>query len=508
MHRIVLLLADLCLIAIATLFAVVLRHNLALPLDRLYGLLTYVGATLVAAVVILPVLGLNRAVWRFSSLSDCLRVVQAAIFVVLGAVGIGFAVNRLDGIARALPILQGILIVAALVSVRVMMRLRHDIRKSKSARQLNDTTNLETTETVLVIGLNKVAELFLQSLAEFAKGRIRVAGLLGCRDRQTGRVLRQYEILGTADQLESVLKDLEVHGVFIDRIVVTQAFDALSPQVQHAVLGAEWASNIRVDFFGEHIGIHGDADRPGTTPKEQHLATNNGHLLPITVDLKPSLSRPYWLVKRVIDLVGAACLLVLLAPVMGLIAIVVALDIGIPTVFWQQRPGLAGRSFKLLKFRTMGAAHDSLGHRVQDDQRLSVVGRFLRRTRLDELPQLFNILVGDMSFMGPRPLLPVDQSAEHNYRLFARPGLTGWAQINGGRNLSAEDKSALDVWYIKNASLALDLKIVWLTFATHIGGERPNGPAVHQAWQELGDASRAEASDAEKPVALRRQAVA
>ena len=194
--------------------------------------------------------------------------------------------------------------------------------------------------------------------------------------------------------------------------------------------------------------------------------------------------------KRVFDLTLAAALMVLMMPVIVLIGLVVAFDVGLPTVFWQQRPGARGRPFKLYKFRTMRSAHDEQGLRIPDDERLSAIGRFLRRTRLDELPQLYNILIGEMSFVGPRPLLPVDQSADFAARLMAQPGLTGWAQVKGGREISASDKAALDVWYLRNASLWLDIVILARTVPTIVFGERTETEAIRQAWDDLaqGDA--------------------
>jgi len=131
-------------------------------------------------------------------------------------------------------------------------------------------------------------------------------------------------------------------------------------------------------------------------------------------------------------------------------------DVGFPLIFWQQRPGLYGRPFKLYKFRTMRASHDGHRVRIPDDQRSSAVGQALRRARLDELPQLFNVLIGDLSLIGPRPLLPCDQTLEFAARLSVRRGITGWAQVNGGPIISTSDKLVLDVWYVQNASLVLD----------------------------------------------------
>lgn len=214
------------------------------------------------------------------------------------------------------------------------------------------------------------------------------------------------------------------------------------------------------------------------------------HDHPILLPPEPSLVRhsrqaAYWRMKRAIDLVGAACLAIVLAPLGAVIAALVAIDVGIPVTFWQQRPGALGRPFRMCKFRTMTDAHDGAGMRIPDEQRVTALGRILRRTRLDELPQLYNILRGEMSFVGPRPLLPADQPAQPSARLAVRPGLTGWAQVAGGRTISASDKAALDAWYIANASLALDLRIIIRTAGIVVSGDRVNPTAIRRAWVDL-----------------------
>jgi lipopolysaccharide/colanic/teichoic acid biosynthesis glycosyltransferase len=202
-------------------------------------------------------------------------------------------------------------------------------------------------------------------------------------------------------------------------------------------------------------------------------------------DLDALAHRPYWRVKRAIDVASAACLLVVTGPIALLVAALVAIDVGWPVVFWQQRPGLGGQPFKLYKFRTMAAAHDRDGRRLSDSERQTFLGRLIRRTRLDELPQLFNILLGEMSFVGPRPLLPVDQPSAYGARLLVRPGLTGWAQVQGGRKVTASDKAALDVWYVRHASLRLDALILVRTVWMAIFGERVSAAAIRRAWYEL-----------------------
>ncbi len=173
--------------------------------------------------------------------------------------------------------------------------------------------------------------------------------------------------------------------------------------------------------------------------------------------------------KRLFDFVAALILLVLAAPLMAALMILVRWRLGAPIFFRQQRPGLDGQSIQLIKFRTMTDDRDEQGGLLPDDMRLTSFGRLLRSTSLDELPELWNVLRGDMSLVGPRPLLmeylpyyTPEQARRHE----ALPGLTGWAQVHGRNALSWEDKFRLDVWYVDHWSLWLDVKILFLTLAT------------------------------------------
>lgn len=170
--------------------------------------------------------------------------------------------------------------------------------------------------------------------------------------------------------------------------------------------------------------------------------------------------------KRLFDVVCAALALLLLSPVLIVVAWLVRRQLGSPILFRQMRPGLGGKPFQMVKFRTMLDATDANGVALPDSERLTGFGRFLRASSLDELPELWNVLKGDMSLVGPRPLLMdyLPLYSPHEFRRHeVRPGVTGWAQVNGRNALSWQQKFELDVWYVDNRSFWLDMRILWKT---------------------------------------------
>ncbi|WP_078432587.1 sugar transferase [Metabacillus halosaccharovorans] len=170
--------------------------------------------------------------------------------------------------------------------------------------------------------------------------------------------------------------------------------------------------------------------------------------------------------KRIFDLCASIIILILLSPIILTVAILVRIKLGSPIFFKQERPGLHGKPFYFYKFRTMTNEKDGNGELLIDEYRLTSFGEFLRKTSLDEFPQLINVIKGDISLVGPRPLL-MDYLAlytkEQARRHLVRPGITGWAQINGRNSLSWEEKFELDLWYVKNRTFLLDLKILFYT---------------------------------------------
>lgn len=171
--------------------------------------------------------------------------------------------------------------------------------------------------------------------------------------------------------------------------------------------------------------------------------------------------------KRLLDLVLTIPGLILVSPILAILAILVRINLGSPVFFRQLRPGFLGQPFMMYKFRSMNEARDAYGNHLPDEQRLTPFGKFLRSTSLDELPELFNVLRGEMSLVGPRPLLMQyipRYTPEQMRRHHLLPGITGWAQVNGRNALTWEEKFRLDVWYVDHWSIWLDLKILAMTF--------------------------------------------
>lgn len=475
------LLYDVALVTIATILALLLRSDFAVSKNELAAFVPYLVSTFAFAVAVLPALGVSRAVWRFTSMRDYLAIAMGAAMIIVGALALTFVINRLDGIARSLPILQWLLVVALLVAARIAARIRHTRRDASVASPMALSS---VRETIVVVGLNKLAELYLHYVREFAADRATVVGILDA-DAPEGRSLLSRPVLGRPDDIAKVVRNFEVHGVFVNRVVVTVPFVDLTPAAQNALRELDASTPLALDLLHQRMEPN-RSSAEGATCSSPELGISDGkQAFTLPDDVKARKRGLYWWIKRTADLLGAVVLLIVLWPVIALVSALVALDIGLPVMFWQQRPGLGGRPFRVYKFRTMGPAYDGCGRRRSDVERVSKLGAFLRRTRLDELPQLFSILFGHMSFIGPRPLLPVDQPADCSARLLVRPGLTGWAQIKGGRAISARDKAALDVWYVNNVSFALDVKIMLGTVPIVLFGERVTERAIAQAWREL-----------------------
>ena len=491
MRRLILLNIDGILMVGATLIAKVLRDNFEISGGQIVDFLPYLCTTAISSIIAFSAFGLNRALWRFSSLNDYLSVTAAVAATIIGATVMAFAYNRLDGVARSLPFLQMLAGTALLTVARVLHKLFHLARHGrKSSAALLDMAHEAPVTTVLIAGVSRLAEMYIQT-AELFPGRVKIAGLLGRNGRQVGRFVAAYPILGVPEDIETVLDRLDVHGINVDRVVVASDFAAFSPRAREALVHAERSRAISLQFLTRDLGFDAECQNEASSPSGQYSRAAPGLRFEIApAELEMLAKRKYWKIKRAADALLAFILLAVCSPVMLIGAVLVAGSLGFPVVFWQQRPGLGGRPFRLYKLRTMNSVHACDGRRLSDQERTSVAGSLLRRLRLDELPQLFNILCGDMSFVGPRPLLRREQPEAYRARLLVRPGLTGWAQVVGGREISSEDKAALDVWYVRNACLALDLEIAIRTIPVVLFGERISSGLIDRAWNDLSEFRR------------------
>jgi lipopolysaccharide/colanic/teichoic acid biosynthesis glycosyltransferase len=336
---------------------------------------------------------------------------------------------------------------------------------------------------VILIGADRFASIAIALTDSQPTRTTQVVAALDARSDYMGRKLSGVPIVGEPLEIGAIADEYAVHGVDIDQVWLSEDEAALPRSL---IDGVAVQCEAR-DLVCVHISDALNLSTPGSPPQLPRASDEAG----ATFDA-PS----YFKFKRAFDLVAASALLIASLPLALCVAYAILFDVGAPALFWQQRIGRDGRRFLLYKFRTYRAPFDAQGAVVPVDARLSKIGRAIRASRLDELPQLFNVLSGDMSLIGPRPLLLCDQPADPSRRLRVWPGITGWAQINGGNFVTAEEKNALDVWYIHHASFWLDVKIVIATLRVAITGEKLNQEAVDQALCWCRHESLAAAADA------------
>jgi lipopolysaccharide/colanic/teichoic acid biosynthesis glycosyltransferase len=396
---------------------------------------------------------LQDGITRYFSVQEALDIVEAVLFAELMTFVALFTLTRFDGIPRSIPLTHGLLLAAGLIAARMVMRvvLGGEGGEAVDYRRRH--------ERVILIGANRFAGSFIQLLKAYAPDRNPVIAVLDQDAAMIGRAISGVKVLGAPHELEAIVSEFAVHGVATDRVVIAGETDFLSPAVLGEVERICNKRQIGLSFLPRMIGITEWGASDMTSP-------------PVVPSLAPpSFARPsFFRLKRCIDLIGSLVLIVLLFPVFAIATVLVVLDVGLPILFWQERLGWKGRSFLIYKFRTLRAPFDAAGNPILAGRRPSAIGQFLRTTRIDELPQLLNVLLGDMSLLGPRPLLPEDQPSNASMRLSVRPGISGWAQVNGAKLVTKEEKEKLDEFYIRNASLWLDTRITVMTLKLILKG--------------------------------------
>jgi len=392
------------------------------------------------AVVAYLAFGLRNTVTQHFSAHEVLDIAEAVLFAQLLTYGLLFTLTRLDGIARSVPLYHGLLLAGGLIFIRIVTRVGSGERRA-SDYQLR-------RERIIVIGANRLAASFISMLRAYAPNQEGVVAVLEEKSGAIGRTLGGVKVLGTPQELDAIVAEFAVHGVQIDRVILAGDTDLLSSAALHDVERVCKKRQLELSYLPRMLGL----TEQGPSSVKVVAATDTGPERHLFLKL-----------KRSIDILGSLALMILLLPLFAIATLLVLIDVGSPVLFWQERTGRRGLPFLIYKYRTLRAPFDSKGRPALGDRQPSVIGRYLRATRIDELPQLINVLFGDMSLIGPRPLLPEDQPSNTALRLSVRPGITGWAQVNGAKLVSKEDKEKFDEWYVRNASPWVDTKIALMT---------------------------------------------
>jgi len=380
---------------------------------------------------------------------------------------VAFLVTRLDSIPRSVPVIH-FFVLGSLLLTADFVRSRLTLYAESNRQNVRS----KDVEKIIVLGANRLASFYIRMIDTLSHHK--VMAILDASPTLRNRMLNGRQIIGAPEDLPSILHEYKIHGIEIRRLVVTTDRSELS-QAAYDCLNSD--TSIEVEFLAERIGL---VQHSADVAAAQALPAAARPLQGAAADIILAQRRKYWQLKRVIDAVVAGLLLVISGPVIAAVGIVVRLGIGSPVIFWQRRVGRNGAAFFVFKFRTLLAPFDEHGRLRVESERLSGPGSFLRRTRLDELPQLFNILRGEMSIVGPRPLLPIDQPPSVGIRLAVLPGITGWAQVHGGNLITPEEKNALDEYYIRNASLWLDFRIMVKTAKVLFTGDQPHFKVFEQ----------------------------
>ncbi|MCF8475954.1 MAG: sugar transferase [Pseudolabrys sp.] len=420
----------------------------------------YCSISFSAALIAFLVFRIRDGMTHLFSVHDAIEVAKAVLLSEFVTCLVLFSATRLDGVPRSTPLIHALILSLGLIIARAFVRMTH------SERVVPAATGEAATEHIVAIGSNRLSSLYIDFLHAYAPGQHRVIAVLDDHPEMIGRAIAGVRVLGPTLHLLPVIEEFKEHGIHTDRIVVGGDPDFLSPESRADINRVCNDRKIQLDFIPDLIGLSQPRKAAPAPPAAPRVSAPMGHAPRVY-----ALSG-YFSVKRYIDLCLVSILIVLLLPVFIAVATIVLLDVGSPVFFWQRRIGMNGQIFQMHKFRTLKPSFDWDGQPVASTERISWVGGLLRKFRLDELPQLLNVLVGDMSLIGPRPLLPRDQPPDPAFRLTVRPGMTGWAQVCGGNLLTPLEKNALDEWYIRNASLAFDLKIVGKTILVMLGSER------------------------------------
>jgi lipopolysaccharide/colanic/teichoic acid biosynthesis glycosyltransferase len=445
---------DACFALVSPLLALWVRDAPILSEVSLYFWFYWACST-IFSLLAFSIFRLEHKGQRYFSVDDVFDIAKAVVAAELLIAAVMFSFTRLEGIPRSTLFIHALILATALVAARMMTA--HFEHAQKGA--IRHPTK---TKHVVVIGSNYLSSALIKWLETNEIEPKQVMAILDDREEVMWRKISGVQVLGNTLQLSQTVEEFSVHGVKVDEVIVSNGENQLAKPVVAELQRICRQKEIGLTFLPQLF-------------HSTFTQVVDSKIEPAELQRVPAFRiSPYFQVKRVLDFVFALLFSVLLLPIFVCVSVLVALDVGTPLLFWQRRLGQGGRGIQVYKFRTMQSPFDRLGESLPEKRRLSAIGHLLRKTGLDELPQLLNVLVGEMSLVGPRPLLPEDQPADPTIRLMVRPGITGWAQVNGGKQITNDEKGDLDEWYIRNASPWLDLRILLLTCRYVFVGDRAN----------------------------------
>ena len=476
---------DVLFAAVSPLLALYFRSAYILTAEGVPLVIAYCGISFVSALLFFLIFRVHEGIAQYFSVHDALVVVKAVVWSELLTCVVLFTFTRLEGIPRSTPVIHGLILIAAMISARMLTRL------SEPTTIEQGNANESDGEHIIIVGASRLAALYVKFLTAYSPHRRRVVAILDSDPAMLGRSISGVRVLGGPQDLLQIVDEFAVHGVRTDGVILGGNADMVSVDVFNELEANCLQREITLECLPDILGLN------ESQPRHKRARATD------TRQIKARLmATPYHHTKRVFDVSISLLLLIVLFPALILACVLALLDVGLPILFWQRRQGQGGRGFLLYKIRTLRPPFDLRGKRVPNEKRLSFIGRSLRMSGADELPQLLNVLVGDMSLVGPRPLLPADQPADPSVRLAVKPGITGWAQINGAKLLGAEEKQDLDGWYVRNASFWLDLRILVQTIGVVFKGALTTEELLREGTAESGQPKVAEVAE----IAERRRA--
>jgi lipopolysaccharide/colanic/teichoic acid biosynthesis glycosyltransferase len=463
----------------APVIALWIRNPIALFSVALSVVASYVAISVCFSLGFFLWFRIARSLPDHFSTHDAVEITKATLCAVTTAAAFAFTITRLDQIPRSAPAIHFLTLLALLLSIRFFHTKLLQSRELSAGRAISYVNE----KNVIIVGAGTLASLYAGFLESIPQGGWRIAAILDDGKWLHGRSLLGHTIVGGAEDAEALLEDFAQHGLKISSVVICDGDRSRALNYRDRLEPLCISRGLPLELLIEKLGICDSGLAPAQVPINRVIPPNSW----------------YFGVKRAFDLTVAVLGLIVFLPVMALTSLLVLTCAGLPVIFWQRRVGRHGRTIFIYKFKTMRNAVDRKGRLLSASERSTRIGEVLRATRLDELPQLLNVIKGDMAIIGPRPLLPIDQPARPSLRLAVPPGLTGWAQIHGGKLITVDEKNSLDEWYVQNASVWLDAEILWRTFLTLWGDRRDEGRLAAALMQARGEEKRRSVSIPPEP---------